>query len=164
MDFQSALKKRKNSTSDSQPTENNTEDSNFLDTIPSPTKHEEDCFYNELNKCLPTSAVLSLSDKFSKNFVPKTQLKCWPLDLGSLYSNENESLTYDELLTKSETTDIGVSEMEIDFLESETRKQSDSRFWYKYRVGRITASNFYAVCHTKIDNQNFPGEETVKLG
>ena len=152
MDLQSATKKRKMSESDCQPPENNVEEVNFLETIPSPTKHEEDNFLEELNKCLPTSAVLSLSDKFSENFVPKTQLECWPVDLGTLYQSANAGLEYDELMKKCELTDISVSQTEIAFLEQETRKQSASPFWYKYRIGRVTASNFYAVCHTKTDN------------
>ena len=77
MDLQSAAKKRKSILTDlvSQQLKNDLEETNFLDMIPSPTKQEEDLFIKEqLNRCLPSSAVLSLSDKFSGNFNPKTQL------------------------------------------------------------------------------------------
>ena len=152
MYFQSATRKRKiaMTESDCQPPVNNVEE--VFDMIPSPTKHEENNFLDELAKCLPKSAVLSLSDKFSDSFIPKTELERWPRDLGTLYQSSNEGLGNDELLKKCEQTDISVSQMEIKFLEGQTRKQSDSRFWYKYRIGRVTASNFYAVCHTNIDN------------
>ena len=64
-----------------------------MDNIPSPTKNEEENFLNELHRCLPVSAILSLSDKFSENFIPKTQLNTWPVDLGKLYDIKNESCT-----------------------------------------------------------------------
>ena len=76
MDLQSAAKKRKSILTDlvSQQPKNDLEETNFLDIIPSPTKQEEDLFLKELNICLPSSAVLSLSDEFPGNFIPKTQV------------------------------------------------------------------------------------------
>lgn len=150
MDMQSAAKKRKMSLTDSdcQQHQNDIEETDFLNNIPSPTKHEEDKFLEDLHNCLPTSAVLSLSEKFSENFIPKTRLNAWPVDLGKLYQSANASLTYEDLVKKCEMTDITVTEAEIKFLEGQTRKQSDSPFWYNYRIGRVTASNFYAVCRT----------------
>ena len=161
MDLQSAAKKRKSILTDlvSEQSKNDLEETNFLDIIPSPTKQEEDQFLEELNRCLPSSAVLSLSDKFSENFIPKTQLNTWPVDLGKLYSKTNETLTYEDLMKKCEQTNISVSDPEIKFLESQTKKQSDSSFWFKYRIGRVTASNFYAVCHT---NPEKPSMSLVK--
>ena len=38
------------------------------------------------------------------------------------------------------------------FLKVKKENKSDSPFWYKYRIGRVTASNFYAVCHTNPEN------------
>ena len=79
-DLQCVAKKRKSILTDlvSQQPKNYLEKTNFLDIIPSPTKQEEDQFLKELNRCLPSSAALSLSDKFSENFIHKTQLDTWP--------------------------------------------------------------------------------------
>ena len=33
-------------------------------------------------------------------------------------------------------------------VESETRLQSKSKLWFKYRAGRVTASRMKAVCRT----------------
>lgn len=80
MDLQSAAKKRKLSQSD----EVATSTSVLKQTdIPSPTKHEENLFFEELNRVMPTSAILSLTDKFSENFVPVSVSEKWPKDLSS---------------------------------------------------------------------------------
>lgn len=158
MDLQSAAKKRKKSITETEITTADSEQ-DLMDNIPSPTKNEEENFLNELNRCLPTSAILSLSDKFSENFVPKTQLNTWPVDLGKLYDIKNESLTFEDLLKECDKVDLSVTREQNDFLESQTRKQSSSPFWYKYRVGRVTASNFYSVCHT---DQSKPSMTLIK--
>ena len=58
MDLQSAAKKSKSTLTDlvSQQPKNDPE-KNSLDIIPSLTKREEDQFLEELNRCLPSSAV-----------------------------------------------------------------------------------------------------------
>lgn len=154
MDFQSAARKRKLSSAESSSTTTTPEyeDIHLLDNIPSPTKNEEAQFLEDLHKAHPTAAILSLTDQFSNEFVPKSQLNEWPLDFTKLYDVSASSLSFEELVKKCEETDISVTQKQIDFLEQQTRKQSSSAFWFKYRTGRITASNFYAECHTTISN------------
>ena len=151
MDFQSAARKRKLSTAESSST-STTPEYEDVDNIPSPTKNEEVRFLEDLHKAQPTAAILSLTDQFSNKFVPKSQLKEWPLDFTKLYDVSASSLSFEELLKKCEEADISMTQRQIDFLEQQTRKPSSSAFWFKYRTGRITASNFYAVCHTTTSN------------
>ena len=73
MEFQSATRKMSMTESDCQPPVNNVEE--VLDMIPSPTKHKENNFLDELAKCLPKSAVLSLSDKFRTALFQRLNLK-----------------------------------------------------------------------------------------
>ena len=44
-------------------------------------------------------------------------------------------------------------------VEKETRKQSKTALWFKYRAGRVTASRMKAVCHTDVTN---PAQSLVK--
>ena len=81
------------------------------------------------------------------------------MDFGRLYDNKNESFNFEDLLKECGAVDLTVTREQIDFLERQTRKQSSSQFWYKYRVGRVTASNFYAVCHT---DQSKPSMALIK--
>ena len=58
----------------------------------------------------------------------------------SLRQPEYVDLGYDELLALSETT---VLEMTVEMslaVEEETRLQSQSRLWFTFRAGRVTAS------------------------
>ena len=45
---------------------------------------------------------------------------------------------------------LSVSPAEAEYLTQSTLLQSNSAVWYMHRKGRITASNFGAVCHTSI--------------
>lgn len=148
MDFQSAVKKRKECDAKPQPTTSSRSD------ISSPTKHEESMFLKELNAVMPNSAILSLTDVFSENFVPKSVTKDWPQDLSELYDSElgGRDLTREEIDDICNNTTIVVTKQQAELVESETRKQVSSAKWHKYRTGRITASNMHAVCHTNIDH------------
>ena len=56
-------------------------------------------------------------------------------------------LNYDELLKQRES--VLVEEI-ADVVEQETRAQSQSKFWFKQRAGRVTASKMKPVCHTNL--------------
>ena len=47
-------------------------------------------------------------------------------------------------------------------IEKETRLQSNSKFWFKYRAGRVTASRMKAVCHTDPANPSQKLSVTLK--
>ena len=68
-------------------------------------------------------------------------------------------MQYDELLAVCETISLEVTEEMSELVEKETRSQSKSSLWYKYRAGRITSSRMKAVCH--IDPTN-PSKSLVK--
>ena len=59
-------------------------------------------------------------------------------------------LNYDELLTQCESVLVDITQEMADAVEQETRTQSESKFWYKQRAGRVTASKMKAVCHTNL--------------
>ena len=69
------------------------------------------------------------------------------------------SLNYRELLAKWNelTFTSGVSQEAA--VESATRKQSDSRVWFRFRTGHITASKMHSILHT---NSDMPSVSLIK--
>ena len=149
MNLESAAKKRKSSTDMTEPVI--LVNSNNLPTA-TPTEDEQNEFFNLLHDVMPKASVLSLTDSFSCEFRPKALLQDWPIDFSSLYSRKFEDFTYDTLIQTGSEVDISVTADQVLFVSQNTIGQHKNKFWKKYRVGRITASSFYSVCHTKITN------------
>lgn len=56
-----------------------------------------------------------------------------------------------ELQEMAEGILIRIQQNECNLIEEATRGQNRNKEWFVHRAGRITASNLYAVCHTKVD-------------
>ncbi|KAL3854701.1 hypothetical protein ACJMK2_013959 [Sinanodonta woodiana] len=138
-----------------------------VSNISSPTQNEVILFWDELYQNLPKAAILSVrgKGKFSENFKPKSLFAKWLIDLSQLCLCSKDTtfsdLSYEQVLDKCSATDISVSKEEASYLEKETRGQSNSLFWHRYRVGRITASNLYRVCHTSISQPSLTVLKTI---
>ena len=92
-------------------------------------------------------AILSLTAEYSERFA--TPSDYLPPLLQGLYEPEFLDLNYIELLEKVENVcREPVSEEQVSRLEELTRGQAKNRQWFKYRAGRITASQLHQVCHT----------------
>ena len=68
-------------------------------------------------------------------------------------------MQYHELLAVCDAISLEVTKEMSELVEKETRLQSKSSLWYKYRAGRITSSSIKAVCHTDSTN---PSQSLVK--
>ena len=55
------------------------------------------------------------------------------------------------MLTHCASVDISVTTAQVDYVLNDTEAQSKSKLWFSMRVGRVTASNFYGVCHPRLD-------------
>jgi hypothetical protein len=44
---------------------------------------------------------------------------------------------------------LDLTDEQIDTISDQTKIQSKSPFWFEQRAGRVTASNFYTVCHMR---------------
>lgn len=55
---------------------------------------------------------------------------------------------------------LSINESQCDIICAKTVHQGNSQFWFNQRAGRITASNFYKVCHMK---ETTDKTNTVKL-
>ena len=119
--------------------------------VPSPTKREEDSFYAGLQRACPTAVALSLHAKHSDSFVPKCVSGTAPRPLDQLYDSSVPCDIYNDVLLHCATINISVTEDQVQYVVQQTVKQSKSKLWFSMRAGRVTASTFYAACHTRIE-------------
>ena len=113
-----------------------------------PTEEEKHAFFRELSQAGTQPGILSLIPEYSHPYIPKTSLPEFPQPLTALYDPNFLKLGYDELLQKCESVNVVITSSMASSIENETKQQSKSKLWYKYRSGRVTASKMKSVCHT----------------
>ena len=86
-------------------------------------------------------------------FCPKKYSTYFPKPLLSLYQPSFTQLDFADLLSASAKAyeQLYLTTEMVEAVEKETRLQSHSKLWYKFRAGRVTASKMKAVCRTSID-------------
>ena len=124
-----------------------------------PTDTEMEHFFNNLSLCDTKPAILSLVPPHSDRYIPKASLSNFPKPLPSLRTSDSCKLNYPDLLNACEKVSIEITDDMSQAVEKETRKQSKTPLWFKYRAGRVTASRMKAVCHTDVTN---PAQSLVK--
>ncbi len=124
-----------------------------------PSCEEMDCFYERLSKSESKPAILSLINPYTDKYVPVSNSPDFPPPLTALSKPEYESLSYTDLLQVCTEVEIFVTESESLAIEKATVSQFQSKLWFKYRSGRITASRMKAVCHTDYSN---PSQALIK--
>ena len=157
MDLQSANKKRKTMEMNAPQRESVTVRNN----VPSPTKAEEQDFFAKLSVVMPKASVLSLTEGFSDNFIPKSASKDWPKDLSTIYDPKLDSTNYESVMSYCDNINIGLNQEQVNLVETETRQQSQCTNWQRHRVGRITASNFHATTHTNVEKPSSSVLKTI---
>ena len=115
-----------------------------------PTESEMANLFDSLSKCKTKPAVVSAVPVFSENYVPKSSLVNFPKPLNTLYQSDFLQINYDELLEHCESVLVDITQEMANVVEQETRAQSLSKFWFKQRAGRVTASKLKAVCRTNL--------------
>lgn len=109
-----------------------------------PTEQELEEFYHDLSKASGRKpAILSLISPYSSSFtVSSDQL---PPLLQDLYEPDCLQLNYLQLLQRSKNVCTSVSDIQVRHLEEFTRGQARNEQWFRYRTGRVTASQLYQV-------------------
>ena len=113
-----------------------------------PTSDELALFYKNISLQGTKPSILSVIPKHSGSYVPKSTQPHFPQPLTALRNEKYLKLNYHELLQVCKEFSIDITSEMCDLIEKETRSQSKSKLWYKYRAGRVTASRMRAVCHT----------------
>ena len=114
-----------------------------------PTECEIKAFYEELKKSGKPSLLSIVPGYCDEYVVNSTDL---PTPLSELFQWEFLKLSYTELISKCETvfSNLAVTVSQAKRVESLTRDQAKSKYWYRYRAGRVTASKLKAAAHTKL--------------
>jgi len=124
-----------------------------------PTDNDFKSYFSSISQQGTKPSVLSLIPEHSDKYVPKIHQPEFPLPLSTLRDTKYLKLNYHELLQACESVSISVTEEMCSNIEAETKIQSKSKLWFKYRAGRVTASRMRAICHTSLAN---PSPSLVK--
>ena len=128
-------------------------------SIPAPSDTKISNFFKKLHVGGARSAILSVTEPYNKDFIPKDAKSSLPKPLTDLINEECTGMKEDELRRKCQGIKIVITQKEADLIECKTREQSKSKIWFKYHAGRITASRMKAACRTKLDN---PARSLIK--
>ncbi|XP_014666314.1 PREDICTED: uncharacterized protein LOC106808215 [Priapulus caudatus] len=105
------------------------------------------------------SAILSVVEPYAEEYIPASVTTQYPTVLTELRDEGTFHLNYKDLLEKCADINIEVSSEEAERVEGATREQANSRMWFQFRSGRITASKMKAVCVTDPTN---PSQSLIK--
>lgn len=97
------------------------------------------------------AAILAIIPGHAERYQPRS---CeLPPPLSQLYDPSARNMSPEDLDKHCDKVfnSIAVTLAESDLIEQATKKQVKSKIWMQQRSGRITASKFYAVCHTSIE-------------
>lgn len=125
--------------------------------------NEIDEILQEIHNADQASAIMTIrkpySDAFRRNRAeiemavqnqPDADAELLQLYMVRFYNKEYEEKTLDELQEIGKTINMSISEANVELIEKSTRKQSQSKQWYRLRAGRVTASVFFNVCRTSL--------------
>ena len=113
-----------------------------------PTEVELRSFFDKISRCKSKPAILSLIPEYQDRYISKSSLPSFPVCLHDLYDQSLALANYPDLVQKSESVHVEVTEEMVRNVEEATRKQSKSRLWFHYRAGRVTASKMKQACRT----------------
>ena len=138
-----------------------TASTNFKSTTNEPTEEEFKTFYQQISESETKPSLLSLLPEYCDQYIPKSESGYLPKPLSSLFDGNLLEASYHKLLEECEKifTNLSVSVEQAKSVEILTKNQSNSKLWFRYRAGRITASNFKGVVHTDISQ---PSQSLIK--
>lgn len=122
-----------------------------LPNVAEPTDAELNSFLGELHAAGDKPVLLSVMENYAEFYAPASNTSTGK-PLSELYDEQCSLMTREQLLLHCSTITVHVTEREADEIEQQTKEQSKSKAWYRFRAGRITASQMKAVCRTSPDN------------
>lgn len=128
--------------------------------VKSPDSCELRSLFQTLSECGTKPAVLSVVFPYANNYTPKSSQSCFPQPLQTLFHQKYFKMDYIALLSACETFEISITDEMAQAVERETRAQSNSKLWFTFRAGRITASRMKSACCTDPAN---PAQSLVKV-
>lgn len=92
-------------------------------------------FLSKLEVVNRNAAILKVVSPYNLNF----KTNAFPKYYSNMYKDENAKLTREELVTLGSKIDFCLTKTVCDEIEIKTKLQSNSKEWFLYRTGRITA-------------------------
>ena len=147
---------------------------NLTSTPPSVTKSRKDLPYvtpptdleiqntfDQLHRTGKKPVILSLVDRYAENYIPKVLGSNFPLILPEVRDENYFTVQKPELFKRCKEIfqTLTVTDAEATNVETATKLQSQSRDWFRFRAGRITASVMKSVCHSDPED---PSQSLVK--
>lgn len=137
-----------------------------IEKMPAFNDTEIDELLTEIKNAGETSAIMLVRPKFmdgnvddeksskeeSAVEVDEETPQVLSLYLVQLYNENLVGATLTELQDFAKTISLTYTEEEIRQVERLSRNQNQSKFWFRFRTGRVTASLFKRVCRTTITN------------
>ena len=103
-------------------------------------------------ECKSKPAILSIIPPYDEKYVPQTMTETYPKMLSVFYDPLKEnSLNYFELCNLGNGLDINIFPQQQSNVEKWARAHANSKKWFGYTSGRITASKVFSVVHTHDD-------------
>lgn len=131
------------------------------------TEVELDTLLHRINNCGFKSAYETLHKAVPKIYenVQSTDdidLRAVQLFLcNKFYDKSFESFSLEDLIEHSKELEFTVTDSDCEYIEQLSAEQSKSIYWYRFRAGRITASNFKKSCRTSLTNPSISLIKTI---
>ncbi|GLV40073.1 hypothetical protein CBL_02958 [Carabus blaptoides fortunei] len=110
-------------------------------------------FLKEVQQTGTDSAIFRIIEPFASEIASTTvDEEHLPLILTELYNDNLKHLSHAQLLSLGRDISLSITVEECEAVKRITISQGESSKWYNFRSGRITASNFKAVCRTSLSN------------
>ena len=123
-----------------------------LPNIQPPTAEELSDFYSSFENTTQKPVIFSILPKYSSSYMDDC-LKDLP-DLSSVYDIKYTESSIQELvdmaLSGKFDSHINVNHAQVSKIEQLTRKHAHCSLWFKFRAGRVTASNIKRCIRTSI--------------
>lgn len=125
---------------------------------PPPSEEKIACFVHELSKT-GKPALLSILPEYCENYVVDHSM--FSLPLPNLFDASAMDLSYSDLLEVCEHVyeELKITDEQSRNIEASTRDQAQSKTWFRFRAGRVTASKFKAAVHTDLSQ---PSQSLLK--
>ncbi|XP_041376642.1 uncharacterized protein LOC121389093 [Gigantopelta aegis] len=124
-----------------------------------PSPHELDTLFKELHSTGTKPVLLATIEPYSNWYIPKPITSSFPQMLTDLKDDSCMNMEYTKLLELCVNIKVQTSPDQAKEVEIATRTQSQSKLWYRFRAGRITALNAKSACNTNVLN---PAKSLVK--
>ena len=125
---------------------------------PPPTEENMSAFIQELSKT-GKPALLSILPEYCEKYV--VDHSAMSLPLSGLFDATAMDLPYNDLLRVCDSVfeSLKVTDMQAKNIELSTRDQAQSKTWFRFRAGHVTASKFKAAAHTDLSQ---PSQSLLK--